>query len=85
MGMIFIHEKEGFHPYWMADTKIPLTLIFANKNNNIIDVKHREDTDSLKNARPTQPAKFVIEVNLDRHLSDFIGEKINIGEVSNVQ
>lgn len=84
IGMLFIHNKEARHPYWMAETHIPLSLIYINSDRKIVDVKHRTDTNNFRNVRPEAKAKYVLEVNLDKSLDDHIGKQIHIGEVSHV-
>ncbi|MEK6860037.1 MAG: DUF192 domain-containing protein [Nanoarchaeota archaeon] len=37
-GMLFIFEKEGIRYFWMKNTKIPLDIIWIDKNMNIIKI-----------------------------------------------
>ncbi|MBU1220461.1 DUF192 domain-containing protein [Myxococcota bacterium] len=62
-GMIFIYKQEQQVGFWMANTLIPLDMIFLDKNRTVVAV--------IKNAKPLDettlsPGKlsmYVVEVN----------------------
>lgn len=62
-GMIFIFTKDGFQPFWMKDTLIPLDMIWINSNGQITDIITANETNSTNIIQNTQPARYVIELN----------------------
>jgi uncharacterized membrane protein (UPF0127 family) len=67
-GMLFVHPKQDKYTYWMYQVKIPLDLIWIDRDRKVVEV--------LSNVQPcttnaTQcphygghyPANFVLEVN----------------------
>lgn len=75
-GMLFVFETEAPRSFYMKNTKIPLDLIFIDKNHLIVSFQ--------KNAKPFdetslpshKPAKYVLEINT--HLVDKWG--ITVGD-----
>ena len=83
-GMLFIYEKEEPLSFWMANTKIPLDIIFLDKNKTIVDIqKMRPCTELIVKSCPIYiskiPAKYAIEINqnLTDKYSIKIGQKAN--------
>ena len=64
-GMLFIFENEEYQIFWMKNTFIPLDIIFIDKNLEIMDIKYaipcNENPCTLY--RPSNPSKYVLEVN----------------------
>ncbi len=82
-GMLFIFSKEEKHSIWMANTSIPLDIIWIDKNKKIIFIE--------KNAKPCESlgycpiyktdmnSKYILEVN-----SGFSDKnKIKVGQYIN--
>lgn len=40
-GMLFIHQKEGKYPYWMFEVKVPLDLIWMDRDHKVVQLVHR--------------------------------------------
>jgi hypothetical protein len=40
-GMIFMHGKEDFYPYWMYEVLVPLDLIWLDKDRRIVQLIHQ--------------------------------------------
>lgn len=40
-GMLFLHNREGNYPYWMYEVKIPLDLIWLDKDRKIVQLVHQ--------------------------------------------
>lgn len=40
-GMLFIHEREGKYPYWMFEVKIPLDMIWMDRQHTVVQLVHQ--------------------------------------------
>jgi len=82
-GMIFIFDKDTYLPFWMKDTRIPLDMIWINSQNQIVDIQHAIETNSLKAIQNSTPAKYVLELNLDdsKKLNLKIGDIIDLSNL----
>ena len=67
-GMLFIHNGEGKYPYWMHNVKIPLDIVWMNKNHTVVEISR--DTPPCTSARASdcpnygghQMAAYVLEL-----------------------
>jgi len=82
-GMLFVFDKEAIYPFWMKNTKIPLDIIWINKNKKIIFIS--ENTQPCKNincpqVNPQKDAKYVLEINsgLCQKFNIKIGNEVKI-------
>ena len=74
-GMLFVHSKEGYYPYWMHKVRIPLDIIWLDKDRRIVQVVHRAPPCRTEAAMcPSYGggflARFVLELNAgmgDKH------------------
>ncbi|MFA6981541.1 MAG: DUF192 domain-containing protein [Patescibacteria group bacterium] len=68
-GMLFIFQNEAKHGFWMANTKIPLDIIWMDKDYNVVHVEQNVQPCTSKilvncpTYSPGSPAKYVLEVN----------------------
>lgn len=64
-GMLFIFEDESQRAFWMKNTKIPLDMIFINKEKKIVNILTAEpcDADPCQNYGSEKPAMYVLEIN----------------------
>ena len=37
-GMLFFHLKEGNYPYWMHEVKVPLDLVWLDKDRKVVQI-----------------------------------------------
>lgn len=37
-GMLFLHAQAGRHPYWMYQVRIPLDIIWMDRNRRIVEI-----------------------------------------------
>ena len=77
-GMLFVYDKEGYYPFWMRNTKIPLDIIWMDKERKVVFVKNNASPCGLKKCIPIYPnrkAKYVLEVNAD--ITKDLGIQIN--------
>jgi uncharacterized membrane protein (UPF0127 family)/nicotinic acid mononucleotide adenylyltransferase len=73
-GMFFVFEEENYHGIWMKNTYIPLDVVWINESGIIVDIATLQPHD-LNTRMPSQPAKYVLEVNAGT-FSGKVGDKI---------
>ena len=66
-GMLFIFPEEGYWPFWMKDTYIPLDLIWMDKNRQVVEIINRAlPMPGVLEPPPfggIYPSRYVLEVN----------------------
>lgn len=62
-GMLFIFDAQERQSFWMANTPLPLDLIFADESFQIVHVHHNAVPFSRGGIDSVYPTKYVIEVN----------------------
>ncbi|MDQ7008575.1 MAG: DUF192 domain-containing protein [Acidobacteriota bacterium] len=68
-GMYFVFERQGRHPFWMKNCKIPLDIVWLSADHRVVHVERalppcgREPCPSWA---PSAPARYVIEVGADQ-------------------
>ncbi len=75
-GMLFVFEQEGIYPFWMKNTKIPLDMIWIDKDKKVVFVAKNVqpcDVDQCPNIIPDGTAMYVLEINAG--LAEKIGVK----------
>ena len=66
-GMIFLFEKPDYYSFWMKDMKLPIDIIYINKDeivtiqNNVQPPKSKEENPIIY--APTQPSDKVLEIS----------------------
>ena len=60
-GMIFLNDEDVSTPFTMKNTKIPLTIIFLDKNFNILEVFNCRPYEK-KSIQPSKSYRYVIEI-----------------------
>lgn len=83
-GMLFFHDEEGQHSMWMKNTPLPLTIIWINKNQTVVDIQDAEPcaTSDCPDYTPKAPAMYVLEVNKGSFTGS-IGDRLHIKKVKN--
>lgn len=82
-GMLFIFDKEGFHSFWMKNTKIPLDIIWIGEDNRIVHIEKNVppcESDTCPSYKPAKKAKYALEIS--GSLADKLG--IKIGDTANL-
>jgi uncharacterized protein len=66
-GMLFIHDHQSHQAYWMKNTKIPLDILYFDKNRKLVSQQRDVPPCSLGNRCPPYPsdapALYVLELN----------------------
>jgi uncharacterized membrane protein (UPF0127 family) len=67
-GMLFVHAKEDKYTYWTYQTKIPLDMIWMDRDHKIVEIaSNLQPCTTNASQCPTfgghYPANFVLEVN----------------------
>ncbi|WP_142452922.1 DUF192 domain-containing protein [Gracilimonas mengyeensis] len=77
-GMLFIFSEEQELSFYMANTPLPLDIIYVNNDSTIVRIHHSTSPFSSKQLRSGQPARYVVETNGGYCVSNDIreGQKI---------
>ncbi len=62
-GMLFIFPREEFHSFYMKNTRIPLDIIFIDKDKTIINIHKNAKPFDESSLPSTAPAQYVLEIN----------------------
>jgi uncharacterized membrane protein (UPF0127 family) len=62
-GMLFIFSNDQTRSFWMANTPLPLDIIFVNSEMNIVRIHRNTQPFSQESIQSEAPAQFVVEVN----------------------
>ena len=62
-GMLFIFERQGPQAFWMENTKIPLDIIYIDKDLKIVSISKNTVPYSRESIPSKAPAQYVLEVN----------------------
>ncbi|MCH8567526.1 MAG: DUF192 domain-containing protein [Balneolales bacterium] len=62
-GMIFLFAREQELSFWMANTPLPLDIIFVNSDNKIVRIHSNTPPYSQQNFSSGEPAIKAVEVN----------------------
>ncbi len=62
-GMLFIFENDQSRSFWMANTPLPLDILFVNSDMNIVRIHRNTQPYSQESIQSDAPARFVVEVN----------------------
>ncbi len=61
-GMLFVYPDVAPRSFWMKDTRIPLSIAFADQDGKIVRIAHMEPFDT-GHTKSLYPAKYALEVN----------------------
>ncbi len=61
-GMLFLFPDETNRRFWMANTPIPLDIIFVDADSQVVNIVKRTHPFSQENVLSTGPAQYVVEV-----------------------
>ena len=61
-GMIFLFNEEDMRSFWMANTPIPLDIVFVAADSQIVNIVKRTRPLSQEHVNSTGPAQYVVEV-----------------------
>jgi len=65
-GMLFIFPESGYHTIWMKDMKFPIDIIWIDEHMQIIGIDKSVTPDTYPRLyRPSRPAKYVLETNIN--------------------
>jgi uncharacterized membrane protein (UPF0127 family) len=65
-GMLFVFENDEPRAFWMKNTKIPLDMLFFDREQRLISVQHDVPpcvSDPCPPYRSGAPARYVLELN----------------------
>jgi uncharacterized protein len=62
-GMLFIFPNEEYRSFWMANTPLPLDILYVNSALRIVTIRRNTVPFSEESIPSSAPAQYVIEVN----------------------
>jgi uncharacterized membrane protein (UPF0127 family) len=65
-GMLFVFQNDEPRAFWMKNTKIPLDMIFIDKDRKIVSIKHDAPpcvTERCPAFVSSGPVRYVLELN----------------------
>ena len=82
-GMLFIFKQEGDYPFWMKNTKIPLDIIWIDKDKKVVFVGQNTppcQSDPCNSIGPNKTAQYVLEINANtsQRLGIGVGDQASI-------
>jgi len=81
-GMLFLLNRDDFHPFWMKNTKIPLETIYIAANGSIVDILEMEpckaDPCRIYNSKSKSRSVLEVNANLSKKLGFRIGDYVDI-------
>jgi uncharacterized membrane protein (UPF0127 family) len=77
-GMLFIFEENQPRSFWMANTPLPLDIIFVNADSKIVRIHHNTQPYSENNFESGEPAKYVVETNAGYCIANDIQEGMTV-------
>ena len=60
--MLFIFNDEDMRSFWMANTPIPLDIMFVAADSQMVNIARRTKPLSQEHVNSTGPAQYVVEV-----------------------
>lgn len=78
-GMIFVFPREEPRSFWMRNTRIPLDIIYLDRNGTVVSM-HRMEPFDLRGTPSDRPAKYAIELNAGEVAANGVrrGDVLNI-------
>lgn len=61
-GMLFVYKNEEIRHFWMKDTRIPLSIAFADRKGIIVHIDDMEPFDTSSTSS-LLPATYALEMN----------------------
>ena len=62
-GMLFVYEDQQVRHFWMKDTRIPLSIAFANREGVIVRIEDMKPFDTETRTSSLVPATYALEMN----------------------
>ena len=66
-GMLFHFEQPDYYSFWMKNMKIPIDIVYINKNHIVTIFQNaqppKSDQEALTIFKPEEPADTVLEIN----------------------
>ncbi len=78
-GMLFVFETSGVYPFWMKNTKIPLSIAFINDKGVITEIFEMIPLEDKINYVPSVPIRYALEMNQGW----FFKNNIKVGDIIN--
>lgn len=61
-GMLFVHRHPGFYPIWMANTAVPLDVVWLDNGGRVVEVYPNAEPYSLRRRGGNVESSLVLEM-----------------------
>ena len=61
-GMLFVFPYEAIYPFWMKNTRIPLSIAFITSAGEIVSIEEMQPFDTTTMYMPFRPFRYAIEM-----------------------
>ena len=77
-GMLFVFPTEEHQSFWMANTPLPLDIMYVNSDSVIVRIYHNTTPFSQTTLPSEAPAQFVIETNAGFSVANGVTEGLKV-------
>lgn len=75
-GLLFVFNNDRIHYFWMKNTKIPLAIIYIDKDGKVVS-KRKGKPFSEKMLSSIFPVRYALEINWKEGLKIKPGDKVS--------
>ncbi len=61
-GMLFVFPHDDIYPFWMKNTRIPLSIAFITSSGEIVGISRMQPFDTVTMHVPFWPFRYAIEM-----------------------
>jgi uncharacterized membrane protein (UPF0127 family) len=62
-GMLFVFPHDDIYPFWMKNTRIPLSIAFITSSGEIVGISRMQPFDTVTMHMPSWPFRYAIEMD----------------------
>lgn len=73
-GMLFVFPREGVYPFWMKNTRMPLSIAFLDRSGRIVGLDEMQPFDTLTLHMPRESFLYAVEMDSGWFRAHGVGE-----------